>query len=421
MKSKNLGMISTLSDPRGVALAIVLFAMTTFLATIGAALFFARVELKKSLNLRYAAQTLATAEAGLEHGLASIPWIMNFSGQLGCGKVPCDVTSTSSWMSGFSYEVTIENDAADSGGPSSDTNTSVVVVAEGKGPENSKRIIQAYVKRSTASFTPPGAIYVNGDSSTPQVDSSNSSATGYFDLDNNNIVNGNDTNINGSSGSQASIWGIAARSSTVVAALKQEYTGTYSSGYTGAWLHDVIGRGSEPSIGAVSDSIDINLIGANFYSYSGAVKYMHGLITDSVSCPSSSPCTLGTSSAPQVTYIKESYDSDAISLKGSVTGYGVLILEGRVTLGDNFKFYGLVVHNRATASHYFSIEDSSRIYGGLLVGAFDEEDGKGKKSRFGIKDAARIYYSSEALATVDSNWGLLLPKPARIFAWMDKY
>jgi hypothetical protein len=40
--------------------------------------------------------------------------------------------------------------------------------------------------------------------------------------------------------------------------------------------------------------------------------------------------------------------------------------------------------------------------------------------KFRIEDYGRLYYSSEALDMVESNWGSLLPKPPRVVAWLDK-
>lgn len=185
-------------------------------------------------------------------------------------------------------------------------------------------------------------------------------------------------------------------------------------------LHDILGTGSEPSIGAVSDVINVDQIATNFFGQATAVVYPNGLTTDSTTCPTPTSCQFGTSAAPQITYIKESYDTDLTILKGYVTGYGVLVLEGRPIIGDNFQFYGLVVHKRPNASSYITFEDSAKVYGSLLLGSYDEGDGNGKKARFGIKDFVQFYYSSQALATVDTNWGSLLPKPPRVFAWLDK-
>jgi len=55
----------------------------------------------------------------------------------------------------------------------------------------------------------------------------------------------------------------------------------------------------------------------------------------------------------------------------------------------------------------------------ILLGSYDEGDGMGKKVLFGLKNYVQIYYSSQVLSTVDSNWGSLLPKPPCVITWMD--
>lgn len=419
---------------QGFTLFMVIFVMAFFLIFITGGLVFSRLELKKAGNFKLAVQTMQVADAGLQHALASIPWVWNFNAQLSCATPPCALASNSAFPAGseFSYTVTAQNDPADTGGAASDTNNTVVLTSRSSGPVGSTRVVQGYVRRSVAPFTPPSALYINAASATPQADWSNPSANGFFDLDNNIVITGNDINTNNTAGPKASLWAIAATNSAVANALVSEYTSTYSTGSTGTQLHEVChgcnylgvetapGAKVEPSIGTVSDVLDVDAIATNFYNQAATVKYFNGLTTDSTTCPSSSPCQFGTSAVPQITYVKETYDTDLTILKGYVTGYGVLVLEGRPIIGDNFQFYGLVVHKRPNGSSYITFEDSAKIYGSLLLGSYDEGDGQGKKARFGLKDFVQFYYSSQALASVDSNWGSLLPKPPRIFAWLEK-
>lgn len=423
-----------LRSSQGLTLFMVIFVMTFFLLFVTGGLIFSGMELKKSNNLKLEVQAIEMADAGLQHALAAIPWIWDFNAQLGCGSPPCTLVSSASLPSvpGFTYTVTAANDPADGGGTTSDTNTTIVLTSKSSGPSSTSKSVVAYIRRSLVAFAPPGALYVNAASASPQVDSSSSTATGFFDLNDNTLIIGNDTNTNNTAGPKASVWGVAATSSTVTNALTTEYTGTYSSGFTGMQLHDVChgcnylgvevapGAKVEPSISTVSDVLDVDTIAANFFGQATTVKYFNGLVTDSTTCPSSTPCQFGTSAAPQITYIKEANDTDITLLRGYITGYGVLVLEGRPTIGENFQFYGLIIHKRANGSAFISIEDSAKVYGGVLLGSYDEGDGNGKKARFGIKDTVRLYYSSQALAAVDSNWGSLLPKPPRVFAWLDK-
>ncbi len=173
-------------------------------------------------------------------------------------------------------------------------------------------------------------------------------------------------------------------------------------------------------MGTTGDFLNINQIANNFFNHAATVKYLNGLATDYTTCSWESPCYLGTSSVPQITYIRDTLSTDVTALRGHVSGTGVLVLEGRVTIGGNFRFNGLIVHKRSDSSHYITIEDSALVYGGVLLGSYDENDGDGEKARFGVKDNVKLFYSSEALAIVDSNWGSLLPRPTRIFAWVDK-
>ncbi len=401
---------------------MVIFVMAFFLLFITGGLVFSQLELKKAGNLKLAIQAVEVADAGLQHALASIPWVWNFNAQLGCGTPPCALASNSAFPAGsdFSYSATAQNDPADTGGAASDTNNIIVLASRSSGPSGSTSVVQAYVGRSAAPFRPPSTLYINAASAAPQADSSNSSADGFFDLDDNIVITGNDTNTDNTAGPAGALRGIAATSSAVTSALTGEYTSTYPGGSTGIQLHEVVGLGGEPSIDTVSDVLDVDALATNFYDQATTVKYFNGLTTDSTTCPSSNPCQFGTSAVPQITYIKETYDSDLTLLRGHITGYGVLVLEGRPTIGENFKFYGLVVHKRPNGSAYISFEDSASVHGGVLLGSYDEGDGKGKKTRLGVKDLARLYYSSQALATVDTNWGNLLPKPPRIFAWLGK-
>ena len=419
-----------LRGSEGLALITVIFVAAFFLIFVTGGLFFAQLNLKIASNFKLATQAVEVADAGLQHGLAVIPWVWNFNSQLNCGTPPCTVVAQTSFpsVSGFTYTVAAKNDPADASA-TVDSNSRILVTAQANGPNSTKKIVEAYVRRSVATFTPPAALYVNAVSSYPTLDSSNAGMGAYY-FDNNDGVKviGNDTNPNNllnqnddTAGSQTSLYAIATTTNTVTTALKNEYN-------TNGYLHDVLGIGSEPDIGTVSDVLDVNEIANNFIAQPSKVDFDH-LQTDSTICPATlptprpnpDPCILGTSSSPQITYIHDGSKAEHYNyLDGNVTGYGVLILRGRTTIRGSFRFYGLIVHQRTDSLDYLSFEDNAWVYGAVLLGSYDEGDGNGKKARFGLKDFVRIYYSSQALTMVDSNWGTLLPKPPRVFAWLDK-
>src|SRR3972149_1445111 len=275
-----------LRGSEGLALITVIFVAAFFLIFVTGGLFFAQLNLKIASNFKLATQAVEVADAGLQHGLAVIPWVWNFNSQLNCGTPPCTVVAQTSFpsVSGFTYTVAAKNDPADASA-TVDSNSRILVTAQANGPSSTKKIVEAYVRRSVATFTPPAALYVNAVSSYPTLDSSNAGMGAYY-FDNNDGVKviGNDTNPNNllnqnddTAGSQTSLYAIATTTNTVTTALKNEYN-------TNGYLHDVLGIGSEPDIGTVSDVLDVNEIANNFIAQPSKVDFDH-LQTDSTICP----------------------------------------------------------------------------------------------------------------------------------------
>ena len=418
--------LKILKRSEGLALFTVLFAMAIILMYISANLFFSGLNLKTSSNVKFSDQGLQVAEAGLHHALTVIPWGNNFNKQIDCPSPPCVLVPNTSFPStpGFSYTVTAKNDPID---PNStkDTNNLIILNSTAYGPDGAKATIEAYVGRSQAGFTPPAVTYINASSAAPTTDSSNSSANNFFDIDDFMRTIGNDTNAGNllttsddTQGPKAALRGIATISDSITNALKNQYNSS---------IHQVLGLGAQPSIETSGDLLDVKKMADEFSDQAGVVSSSSGLTTDSVTCPTSlpqprpnpDPCVLGTSSAPKITYIREPSSTNYSTLRGNVTGYGVVVLEGRFILGGDFKFSGLLVHKKTESSHEISIEDNAWVYGGILFGSYDENDGQGKKARFGIKDNVRIYYSSQAISMVNNLCSSCLLLPARIIAWRE--
>jgi hypothetical protein len=385
--------MKTLKGSEGIALFVAILAMANIMLFIGASLFLSRIDTKITSNFKTGIQALEVADAGLQHALSLIQIGYDFDNDLNCGTPPCDILSSTTFPSGsdFTYTVSVENDSADinnDGSPTDDTDSLVVLVSTANGPNNSKRQVQAYVKRSASNFTPPSALYINANSTIP------ASEGNYFDDASLQLIIGNDTNPgdllnpnDDTPGPSPPLLGIGTTNSAI--------------------KDDIISKAEEPSIVSHNDIL-------------GVGGEPNGYVSDSTSCPSSSPCYFGTSASPQISYIKDTLVTDTTIIGGYVRGYGVLVLEGRTIIGgeeasgDNFRFNGLVLHKRTDSSHYLEIEDSAWIYGAVMFGT---NDGIVK---FRIEDYARLYYSSEALDMVESNWGSILPQPLRVVAWLDK-
>jgi Tfp pilus assembly protein PilX len=386
-----------LKSTEGIALFVAILVMTVVMLFLGASLFLSRVDTKITSNFKLGTQALEVADAGLQHALSLIQIGYDFDNDLNCGTPPCNILAPTTFPSGsdFTYTVSVENDSVDignGGSPTDDTDNLVVLVSTANGPSDSKRQVQAYVKRSATNFTPPSAVYINAYSTIPASDGN------YFDDDSLQLIIGNDTNpgnlLNPNDdtvGPSPSLLGIGTTNSGIMDDIisKAEEPSIVSH-------NDILGEGGEPSVGVAGTVLDVNKIADKFIANATAT-YLNGYVSDSTSCPSSSPCYFGTSAAPQITYIKDTLSSDTTILGGYIRGYGVLVLEGRTMIGDvdasgdNFRFNGLVLHKRTDSSHYFVIDDSAWIYGAVMFGT---NDGIVK---FRIEDYGRLYYSSEAL------------------------
>jgi len=130
--------------------------MALILVFLSANLFLSGVDSKIASNLKFATQALEVADAGLQHALTVITPGMDFDDELACGRPPCYLKDADgsdildkSFVSGFSYSVTVENDPPDtvsSGSATNDTNNIVVLTSTAEGPNGTKRVVRAYVK-----------------------------------------------------------------------------------------------------------------------------------------------------------------------------------------------------------------------------------------------------------------------------------
>jgi len=406
-----------LKDTRGLALFMSIVMMTIFLFFLSASLYLSRVDTKITANVKMATQALEVADAGLQHALALIPVGSDFNTELGCGTLPCDLITNYSFAgSGFTYTVTADNDPDDGTGNPNDTNNIILLASTAEGPAGATKTIEAYVRRSVGQFTPPSALYVNANSAV------NADPNHFFDDDDGVHIFGDDidpVNIldpnDDVAGTEASLPALTTTSDAVTDALVNELS-------TSTGSHLILGQGNNPSISTTSEMIDVIQLADSLANHVSTVKYLNGLTTSSNAatcsspcqlCTSSTPCNFGTSASPQITYIKDSNSSSTV-LNGYVRGHGILVVEGRTTIGGNFNFNGLVIHKKSDSTHYISFEDSAWVYGGVLFGSYNGN------VRFTVEDYSRIKYSSLAIDMVNNNYGALFPRPARVFAWQDK-
>jgi len=60
------------------------------------------------------------------------------------------------------------------------------------------------------------------------------------------------------------------------------------------------------------------------------------------------------------------------------------------------------------------LKDNAKIFGSVLIGPTNGEQS------ITVKDDAKIYFNSEAIAVAESLCGECFPQPPKVSAWIDK-
>lgn len=365
-------MLAQLKNNRGIALAVVIMIMAILLSITGASLLFSSLNIKTASNLKTAGGAIYAADAGIQHALALIPNGTNFTYGSGATLVPFTLFPTP--VSDYSYVVTATNNPSTSASTSTATLTSVAT-----GPNGSKRVVEAYIGRSSSSWVPPGAIYNPGPSNELE-----------FRIRGSAIISGNDTNIDGQPGPLTSISAIAttdpATSAEVIAAIETP-------------AH-VTGSGSAPSVAVVSSALDVDALANNFLALTHTV----------VSGSTLENSTLGSWASPQITRIT----GDA-RFRGTSSGAGVLIIDGELRIEDQFDFKGLIILRAGGELKIQMASANATIYGAVLIAPapYDAD------TEVEIEGGGAIRFSSEAISKVDATWPGVLPQKARLIAWHE--
>ena len=80
-------------------------------------------------------------------------------------------------------------------------------------------------------------------------------------------------------------------------------------------------------------------------------------------------------------------------MSGNLTGYGVLVVDGSLTMRGKVRWHGVVIVV-GTSTMEFDASGTPAIYGGLLLGA--------PETNLSLSGTADLYYSSEAIQMVQT-------------------
>lgn len=434
-------MKTMLKSNQGMAMMMVLVIMVILLSITGASLLLSGLNLKTANNLRTGGGAIHVADAGVQHALAVVPSGTYFSDFLAGTFIPntgfsctspCNGTNKPTLtgsLSGYTYTVVAENDPTDGVGTTSDTNKLITLTSTATGPNNSIRKVKAYVGRSTTTgWAPPGTIYIPGGANSD----ANFKTTGSFFISGNDTNYSADTNNDGradstSAGPNSSIYGVAPLYDSMVSGFLNSLSSTEKTQVQGNG-YNASTSPVTPSVFKSPTSFSVSEMANNFKSQPGAVPYTSGFSLNSTICPPRPPeptdarCKLGSDASPQITYIQATTGNISFGTGSTVTGSGVLILDGKANIFGNFEFHGIVISLAAGPRGDESTEDklklklkdNARIFGTLLLGPTGDE------LKFDIKDNAALYYSSQALSLAQTLGGsCCLPQSAKLIAWQE--
>lgn len=363
-------------DASGVALAVVIMMLAILLALTGGAVLLSGLNLKMTAGQRLGIKSLQVADAGLRHAVSGLPWGTSFD----YGSQTALLNNVS-FGDGYAYTVTAINDPDSAGGDSR-----AILTAAGLGPSSSKRVVLAYVERGWGGS--PGAVYLPGEASNIET---NFSGTSF-------IINGNDTNVNGTPGPQSAREGIATTDPALVTEITNDTL--TDGGLSENQMPYVTGEGGAPSVGAVTPfSQTVSQVADEF------LTHPHTALPGGTY---SGNATWGTDAAPQITRI-----TGNARISGTIEGTGVLIVDGTLDISGNITFRGLII---ARGDIEVQITGNASIYGSVMIA---ESSGQDSGYELDVRGNAHLYYSSQALSWVNTAWPNALPQPAKLIAWRE--
>ena len=199
-----------------------------------------------------------------------------------------------------------------------------------------------------------------------------SSSNLSLNLNGNLLIDGNDTNPDGTSGTAASVPGISVDSPNDSAFIVNDLKPKIAN--------DIVGSGGSPSVSTVDDALDWNEITQNLI-FAADITVPGGTYTTTM--------TFGTTAEPKITYI-----TGDVTLSGTCDGDGIMIINGNLSMAGQFTYRGIIiVYGQSTIDT--KIAGNGGIYGSIiLVGQSVSIQATGNSS---------FYYSSQAIQNAQDN------------------
>jgi Tfp pilus assembly protein PilX len=349
-----------LTSERGTVLPVTLMLVLLLTTLAVAVTSLGMSEPRIAQNLSDSARARAVAEAGLEAAYVQVATAANFTSLIasapGSGEV---AVATNATLPGFTaaygtYSVIVRNDyrngdnlitgVVKEGSATVDTNNRLIMVATGTAG-NATRMVQVMVKRTPMLPITAALMFPGNDANT------NFSGTAFE-------VNGNDTNLNGTAGSCAAVYGVSTANSSNETIVQNSLSSTQKSKVTGKkqvssglnYGDNVIAADGTLTQTLIADFIKDAKRGADVSLYSPSPSGLSYSSIGTSECTSNwaSQSCWGTSDKPKIVYIEGEPDPtsqfSALTLNGNVEGHGILIVKnGDLRVNGNFTWHGLVI------------------------------------------------------------------------------
>jgi len=394
MKSMTKRNRSNGRDERGVVLAAVIFSLAALLIGSAGALLVGSGDIQATRNYRGASQATFVAESALTHALQDVNavGVINYENEVVDGWGNFFGSSDQDFgFGGWQYAV---QPVADPAAPAQQG----WFIASAAGPEGVRATAVARVARSNIPGTAPGAIYLANDNPTDATFQGN-----------NFLVDGNDHNLDGTPGTEPAVPGIATRNDT--------NTQETIDALGGAQLDNVEGLGFQagpPPVPAIQTAPS----GASVAQLNALIDSLlaepHNTFNTTQINNSNTPTfagALGTAASPQISH----FTANELQIRGngSIEGYGIMIIEGDLTIQGTLDFYGLILVRGETAINEDSelgVTGNATVYGSLWTANLN----------LVVGGSALVNYSSEALAFANQvipNGGF--PTPLNVVSLVD--
>lgn len=423
---KKLSMAQIVADEKGIFL-ITSLMMVAILGMLSSIIVMAiNTDVKISGNYKTYKQTFNIADAGIEHAKSELKTAVfdNVLNGTHSGAPGILSFGTDTAFANGIYSVTVEDDDDGDGDTTDDSNGRVIITSIGTLlTGGSKKSIQIIANKIPFTETPSAFFFPDNDNGETDSDRLVLGSGNAIDPDTDNgtevgnvvkdvYITGQDTldgSTNAGDGPMPDRMGIASQEAFRVQGGSQDPAVLAVMGFMGELIYHksnlpdydrtVFDGGTSADWGE-GGGID----GPTEDDIKEYVAFLSDVDRRDIFVPSSknklsqtSLTDFGTSSGPKITYIEGNFEIDA-----DITGYGILIVEGKFGIqASRFEYHGVIF---IVCTGQFELNSSTSIvdvWGALLMLNYDEAGctGASGEERLAVKKGTlHVYFSSDAIS-----------------------